>query len=210
MTTGNVNSPFSSPQYSTEIETAGFAFAFAPTGNTTSQRQKQMATPPRHLEAFGGNSYRQHHTCSQDTKEIDVFFAGDNAEESNEVEAPMSPTKKHVPVPWHGLPSPQTPCFAWYNPEIPTTCSRDDTIGSKTSEVPSNFTVGEIALQDVFTSANQCLAKDAKRTMSDKNGDDSKVVDNNVKHGAALARQLGERYSMRRSTRLRAKQKQNG
>ena len=162
----------------------------------------------------------QQNAYNPETEELDISFVGNNVEEANEIEAPTTPIKKHVPMSWHGLLSPQTPGFAKHSPEAPAICSSDDTTGSNTYEPPNDTEVGKIALQDVLTSANESLGKGTKYVTAeqtqiaieelqqgipnpdnafpdagaacekDKDGDDSHVIEDHVEHDTTLAREL--------------------
>ncbi|EOA87810.1 uncharacterized protein SETTUDRAFT_108891 [Exserohilum turcica Et28A] len=111
------------------------------------------------------------------------------------IEQPKTPTKKRVPLHWHGMLSPQTPGFGMHASKSQSPCLSDGTGDTTATETSNSLVLRDKQPQDVFTSANES---------------DVEMAGNDVERDAILARQLEESPSptqTRRSARLRRQAK---
>ena len=117
--------------------------------------------------SLGGAGGRSPHECAHD-REItknEIGNTGHKERAMTELKEPSTPTKRRLPVHWHGLPSPQTPNFAKYTSEPLSASSSDGTNDRDDLGVSRTKTAGGDNPQDLFARANEYLGQDAKYAM---------------------------------------------
>jgi hypothetical protein len=130
-------------------------------------------------------------------------------------EEPCTPKKKHVPILWHGLPSPETPTFNDKAHDTPSAYFAQSELAWQASLSKTKSAV-ETAVENAKDDANPypVPARSAVDTNNIDN-DDTKVVvpqmpQHTLEYDERLARELEESPSpttTRRSTRLRKQPK---